>query len=329
MNFAQKIQQIRKDAGLSQEDFAEQLGVSRQSVSKWELGQTYPETDKLIEISRRYGVPVDSLLKDGGPLTQPAAPAPPSVKRYQVTAALLAALCLALAAAVVVSSLRIRTMENDIADSRAEPAALQDSGAERGEEPAVQEAVSHPRELSALRQYYFDFARQHRLDYVPYFEEGSPPIDSTEYLFFAFAVNLDNWGGEKGTMSRSYVEDTVTAYFGVTGLNHMSMWKGWDFDGETYTAYPSSIKELPVYVLQEYRTYQQDGLQYYEVTLDLCALDSGGQAGEAELSALRDSAANGVPPGFHVVQSETFLYCESLQNFDKPLFLAHTLNVID
>lgn len=279
MTFAQKIQQLRKDAGLSQEQFAEQLGVSRQSVSKWELSQAYPETEKIIEISRLYGVSVERLLKDDDDISLvPDAPSAgegplvpdPSVRKYRIAAALLGVLCLALAASVVVSSLRIRTMENDIADSREEPASLQGSDAESGEEPTVQEAVSHPQELSALRQYYFDFARQYRLDYVPFFEEGNPPADSTEYLFFAFAINLDNWGGEKGTMSRSYVDETALAYFGVTGLNHTSLWKGWDFDGETYTAYPGGVKDLPVYVLREYTAYEQDGFQYYKITLDLC-----------------------------------------------------------
>ena len=63
--FHEKLQRLRKEKGLSQEMFAEMLGVSRQAVSKWESGQAYPETDKLIAISDIFGVTVDSLLKDG------------------------------------------------------------------------------------------------------------------------------------------------------------------------------------------------------------------------------------------------------------------------
>ena len=51
MAFASKLQQIRQENGISQEAFAELLGVSRQSVSKWERGRGYPEIDKLIFIS--------------------------------------------------------------------------------------------------------------------------------------------------------------------------------------------------------------------------------------------------------------------------------------
>ena len=67
MKFQDKIQKLRKEKGLSQEELAEMLQVSRQSVSKWESGQTYPETDKLVILSEIFGVTVDSLLKDGEP----------------------------------------------------------------------------------------------------------------------------------------------------------------------------------------------------------------------------------------------------------------------
>ena len=65
MTFGEKLQELRKGSGLSQEELAQRLGVSRQSVSKWEQDQTYPETDKLIEISRIFSLSVDSLLKYG------------------------------------------------------------------------------------------------------------------------------------------------------------------------------------------------------------------------------------------------------------------------
>jgi len=65
MKFYEKMQKLRKEKGLSQEEFAEMLGVSRQSVSKWESKITYPETEKLITISEIFGVTLDSLLKDG------------------------------------------------------------------------------------------------------------------------------------------------------------------------------------------------------------------------------------------------------------------------
>jgi len=64
MQFHEKLQELRKEKKLSQEDLAEMLDVTRQSVSKWEGGYSYPETDKLIAISEIFGVTLDSLLKD-------------------------------------------------------------------------------------------------------------------------------------------------------------------------------------------------------------------------------------------------------------------------
>lgn len=64
MNFAEKIYALRTQAGLSQASFAEKLQVSRQTVSKWELGTSYPEIDKLVAISDMFHVTTDYLLKD-------------------------------------------------------------------------------------------------------------------------------------------------------------------------------------------------------------------------------------------------------------------------
>lgn len=61
-NISAKIQDYRQKINLTQEGLAEQLDVSRQSVSKWELGQTLPEVDKIIAMSKLFGVSTDELL---------------------------------------------------------------------------------------------------------------------------------------------------------------------------------------------------------------------------------------------------------------------------
>ena len=66
MTFGERIQALRKNAGLSQEELAERLDVSRQAISKWERGAGYPETEKLINMSRLFGVTVDYLLGGDG-----------------------------------------------------------------------------------------------------------------------------------------------------------------------------------------------------------------------------------------------------------------------
>lgn len=62
---SEKLYELRKNSGLSQEQLAEKLNVSRQAVSKWESGTAFPETEKLIIISNYFGVSLDYLLKDG------------------------------------------------------------------------------------------------------------------------------------------------------------------------------------------------------------------------------------------------------------------------
>ena len=67
MSFGENLQKVRRQNRLSQEDLAEMLGVSRQAVSKWELGDGYPEVDKLLLLSKKLNVSLDGLL--GGETT--------------------------------------------------------------------------------------------------------------------------------------------------------------------------------------------------------------------------------------------------------------------
>ena len=64
MKFGDKLIELRKKNGYSQEELAEKLGVSRQSVSKWESNNTYPETDKIIQIANLFDCSMDDLIND-------------------------------------------------------------------------------------------------------------------------------------------------------------------------------------------------------------------------------------------------------------------------
>ena len=64
MILADKIISLRKKCGWSQEELAEQLGISRQSVSKWESGMSIPDLEKIVKMSALFGVSTDYLLKD-------------------------------------------------------------------------------------------------------------------------------------------------------------------------------------------------------------------------------------------------------------------------
>ena len=64
MKLAEKIMTLRKQRGWSQEELAQQLSVSRQSVSKWESGASVPDLDKILKMSEIFGVSTDTLLKE-------------------------------------------------------------------------------------------------------------------------------------------------------------------------------------------------------------------------------------------------------------------------
>lgn len=65
MTLAEKILSLRTSRGMSQDDLAEKLEVSRQSVSKWETGQSIPDLDKIIKLAELFDVSVDELVRDG------------------------------------------------------------------------------------------------------------------------------------------------------------------------------------------------------------------------------------------------------------------------
>lgn len=64
MNFNEKLIDLRKAKGMSQEELGNALGVSRQTISKWELAQSYPDFQRLVLLSDFFGLSLDALVKD-------------------------------------------------------------------------------------------------------------------------------------------------------------------------------------------------------------------------------------------------------------------------
>ena len=64
MNFNEKLIELRKSKGLSQDELGNALGVSRQTISKWELAQSYPDFQRLVSLSDYFGLSLDALVKD-------------------------------------------------------------------------------------------------------------------------------------------------------------------------------------------------------------------------------------------------------------------------
>lgn len=71
---SEKIYALRRQSGLSQEQLAEKIGVSRQAISKWETGTATPELDKLIALSDCFGVTLDELIRGSEAGDEPHSP---------------------------------------------------------------------------------------------------------------------------------------------------------------------------------------------------------------------------------------------------------------
>lgn len=92
MTFGEKLQALRKAQGLSQEELAQRINVSRQALSKWESGASVPDTENVIALSRLFGVSTDYLLlnevKTPGHVPAIAWPKP---RKYLLAAAIVGA----------------------------------------------------------------------------------------------------------------------------------------------------------------------------------------------------------------------------------------------
>ena len=64
MTFAENVKMLRKQAGMSQEQLAEKLGVSRQAVTKWETGAGIPDIENIMAISMLFDISIDDLLSN-------------------------------------------------------------------------------------------------------------------------------------------------------------------------------------------------------------------------------------------------------------------------
>ena len=83
MAFGERLQEVRRAAGLTQEQFAEELNVSRQAVSRWESCRGYPEMEKLLYLCNRYGVTLNQLFSEEVPLGEADIPAPKEPPRME------------------------------------------------------------------------------------------------------------------------------------------------------------------------------------------------------------------------------------------------------
>ncbi len=348
MAFSQKLQEYRKAEKLSQEDLAHRLGVSRQSVSKWEQGLSFPETEKLIELSSLMNVSIDALLKEEALPKVEATPGNHAVRRRWLIPVLII-LLIAAVVTIIAIAVRLDALSNTLAEYAAEQEVAnmtegnlpeeaetspEDSEADETAETEKQTGLApdtlglpapgfENKHLHDLQRWFFDFARQYRLDYMPCFtqDEGAPS-DSGEYLYWAYAINLDHWGDNVGIMTKGYVEETVQQHFGVIPGQHRSHRKSWDFNAETetYTAWPESLRQNPYYLLN---SIEVDG-DCYTVHATCYSVDY--LPSEEDALRLKAQLLDGENTEMLPVSEITVLFYLDYLSFHRPVFVSFEEN---
>jgi len=94
MTFHEKLRECREESGLSQNDIAERLSISRQAVSKWERGINEPDIETIVRLSDIYNVTIDQLLRADLSIVKRLAVKERSYKKLLVTAGILAGILL-------------------------------------------------------------------------------------------------------------------------------------------------------------------------------------------------------------------------------------------
>ena len=231
MKLCEKLYELRRAAGLSQEELAERLNVSRQAVSKWENGAAQPELSKLVELSRLYSVSVDELLSleeaekgdaKAASSVDASAPAPaqetltaPKKVRRQKLLLGAAAVCLALAVGLALyNNHRVKQLEWQVDSLQSQIMSVQSSLSSQiaGISSSVREAMEESATLTAQ----FDYTVK-RFDLDAYTCTVAFALrPKTVQDGLAVSLRLRSLASDDGTTAVELVRDEYDVYRGET-----------------------------------------------------------------------------------------------------------------
>lgn len=226
MKLCEKLYELRRAAGLSQEELAERLNVSRQAVSKWENGAAQPELSKLVELSRLYGVSVDELLSleeaekgdaKAASSVDASAAAPKRVRRQKLLLG-AAAVCLALAVGLALyNNHRVKQLERQVGSLQSQIMSVQSSLSSQiaGISSSVREAMEESATLTAQ----FDYTVK-RFDLDAYTCTVAFALQpKTVQDDLAVSLRLRSLASDDGTTAVELVRDEYDVYRGETVLS--------------------------------------------------------------------------------------------------------------
>ena len=232
MKLCEKLYELRRAAGLSQEELAERLNVSRQAVSKWENGAAQPELSKLVELSRLYGVSVDELLSleeaekgdtkaassvEASSPAQETLAAPKKVRRQKLLLG-AAAVCLALAVGLALyNNHRVKQLERQVGSLQSQIMSVQSSLSSQiaGISSSVREAMEESATLTAQ----FDYTVK-RFDLDAYTCTVAFALrPKTVQDDLAVSLRLRSLASDDGTTAVELVRDEYDVYRGEAVLS--------------------------------------------------------------------------------------------------------------
>ena len=232
MKLCEKLYELRRAAGLSQEELAERLNVSRQAVSKWENGAAQPELSKLVELSRLYGVSVDELLSleeaekgdakaassvEASTPAQETLAAPKKVRRQKLLLG-AAAVCLALAVGLALyNNHRVKQLERQVGSLQSQIMSVQSSLSSQiaGISSSVREAMEESATLTAQ----FDYTVK-RFDLDAYTCTVAFALrPKTVQDGLAVSLRLRSLASDDGTTAVELVRDEYDVYRGEAVLS--------------------------------------------------------------------------------------------------------------
>ena len=232
MKLCEKLYELRRAAGLSQEELAERLNVSRQAVSKWENGAAQPELSKLVELSRLYGVSVDELLSleeaekgdakaassvEASSPAQETLAAPKKVRRQKLLLG-AAAVCLALAVGLALyNNHRVKQLERQVGSLQSQIMSVQSSLSSQiaGISSSVREAMEESATLTAQ----FDYTVK-RFDLDAYTCTVAFALQpKTVQDDLAVSLRLRSLASDDGTTAVELVRDEYDVYRGEAVLS--------------------------------------------------------------------------------------------------------------
>lgn len=259
MKLCEKLYELRRAAGLSQEELAERLNVSRQAVSKWENGAAQPELSKLVELSRLYGVSVDELLSleeaekgdakaassvEASTPAQETLAAPKKVRRQKLLLG-AAAVCLALAVGLALyNNHRVKQLERQVGSLQSQIMSVQSSLSSQiaGISSSVREAMEESATLTAQ----FDYTVK-RFDLDAYTCTVAFALrPKTVQDDLAVSLRLRSLASDDGTTAVELVRDEYDVYRGEAVLsmndNGFEAVAAYDTGGERQL---ETIRDLP------------------------------------------------------------------------------------